>query len=157
MVCVAALGLVGCRFHGLRLELHQPERNAAMSSALTTALTNLSAALASNPGVVSALQNVATAQSASSQTSQEALMLLSRYESAMNQTPPDTNSASMALMMIATINGLPQSATLLLGELQNPIIASNPVARAQTLVQIKQALSTSTNAGLSGLLTSIGL
>jgi hypothetical protein len=157
ILCLAAVCQSGCHFLGAPLVLTATTRNAAMTSALTTALTNLSTSLASNPNVVGALQNVATAQSVSSQSTQEAQMLLSRYETAMNQSPPDVNSANMALMMIATVNGLPQAATLLIGELQNPVIASNAVARTQLLVQVKQALTSSSSSGLSGVLASIGL
>ena len=128
-----------------------------MSSALTTALTNLSTALANNPAVITALQNVATAQSTSQTSVQEATLLLSRYETAMNAPTPDTNTANMALTMLETVNGLPQAATLLIGELQEPAIAGNAVARAQLLLQIKQALQTSATQGLGGLLTTIGL
>ncbi len=128
-----------------------------MSSSLTTAITNLTTALASNPNVASALQNVGSAVSGQSSASQEATQLLTRYQAAMSATPPDMNTANMSLMMISTINGLPSQATLLIGELSNPAIAGNAVAREQLLIQIKQALASSSGLSLNGLLQSVGL
>jgi hypothetical protein len=154
-VCLAACSLSGC-FIGVA-PLHQTARTVIMSTSVSTAVTNLTTALASNPAVASALQNVGTAVTGQSNAAQEATQLLTRYQNAMNATPPDMSTANMALMMITTISGLPSQATLLIGELSNPAIVGNAVAREQLLIQIKQALASSSGLSLNGLLKAVGL
>lgn len=128
-----------------------------MSTSVSTAVTNLTTALAANPAVATALQGVGSAVTGQSNAAQEATSLLTRYQNAMNATPPDMSTANMALMMISTINGLPSQATLLIGELSNPAIVGNAVAREQLLIQIKQALASASGLSLNGLLKAVGL
>jgi hypothetical protein len=132
-------------------------------SNIASSITSLASQLAANPALGTALSSIAANASTSSAAATTAKAYLATYMNALNATPPDMASATMAMMMLnASAAQLPSGVAPLLAELSSPTFQgsdiSSKIAREQITEQINALLATaSSGLSLSSLVSKLGL